>query len=89
MRSRARPSAALRASRRRAADTLSTPLTHAHTTPPKATPPEQPASRTRSRYKPHTIEFETKMKPFIPNYFPAVQEMETFLKAPRSTFYGN
>jgi len=36
-----------------------------------------------SRYKPHNIELETKFKPFIPEYIPAVGEVDAFLKVPR------
>ncbi|KAJ1627937.1 intraflagellar transport complex B protein 46 C terminal-domain-containing protein [Pavlovales sp. CCMP2436] len=32
------------------------------------------------RYKPHNIELETKMKPFIPDYIPAVGEIDPFVK---------
>jgi len=35
------------------------------------------------RYKPHNIELETKMKPFIPDYIPAVGEIDPFVKVPR------
>ena len=34
-----------------------------------------------SRYKPHNIELETKMRPFIPDYIPAVGEIDHFAKA--------
>ena len=33
-----------------------------------------------SRYKPHNIELETKMRPFIPDYIPAVGEIDHFAK---------
>jgi len=36
-----------------------------------------------SRYRPHDIELETKLKPFIPDYIPAVGEVDAFLKVPR------
>jgi intraflagellar transport protein 46 len=36
-----------------------------------------------TRYKPQTIEMETKLKPFIPDYIPAIGEMDPFLKMPR------
>lgn len=36
-----------------------------------------------SRYHPHDIELETKLKPFIPDYVPAVGEVDAFLKIPR------
>jgi len=35
------------------------------------------------RYKPHTIELETKLKPFIPDYIPAVGDIDAFIKIPR------
>jgi len=35
------------------------------------------------RYKPQTIELETKLKPFIPDYIPAIGEIDPFLKIPR------
>ena len=35
------------------------------------------------RYKPHEIELETKMKPFIPDYMAAVGELDPFLKVKR------
>lgn len=35
------------------------------------------------RYKPQTIELETKLKPFIPEYIPAIGEIDPFLKIPR------
>jgi intraflagellar transport protein 46 len=34
-------------------------------------------------YKPHDIELETKLKPFIPEYTPAVGDLDPFLKVPR------
>ncbi len=37
----------------------------------------------RHRYKPHNIELETKMRPFIPEYIPAVGDMDPFIKVPR------
>mmetsp|Transcript_914 Transcript_914/g.1984 ORF Transcript_914/g.1984 Transcript_914/m.1984 type:complete len:415 (+) Transcript_914:268-1512(+) len=36
------------------------------------------------RYKPHTVEIETKLKPFIPDYIPAIGEIDHFLKIPRA-----
>lgn len=36
-----------------------------------------------TRYKPHNIELETKMKPFIPDYIPAVGDIDSFVKVPR------
>lgn len=36
-----------------------------------------------SRYHPHDIVLETRLKPFIPDYIPAVGEVDAFLKVPR------
>ena len=36
-----------------------------------------------TRYKPQKISLDTKMKPFIPDYIPAVGEVDAFLKMPR------
>ena len=37
-----------------------------------------------TRYKPHNIELETKMRPFIPDdYIPATGDMDPFTKVPR------
>mmetsp|Transcript_76180 Transcript_76180/g.204522 ORF Transcript_76180/g.204522 Transcript_76180/m.204522 type:complete len:296 (-) Transcript_76180:298-1185(-) len=36
-----------------------------------------------ARYKPQTVEIETKLKPFIPDYVPTVGEIDPFLKLPR------
>ena len=35
------------------------------------------------RYKPHQIDLETKVRPFIPDYIAAVGEVDAFLKVPR------
>uniref|UniRef100_A0A7S3D4V8 Intraflagellar transport protein 46 homolog n=1 Tax=Palpitomonas bilix TaxID=652834 RepID=A0A7S3D4V8_9EUKA len=35
------------------------------------------------RFKPQTIELDTKLKPFIPDYIPAVGEIDAFIKLPR------
>ena len=35
------------------------------------------------RYKPQKIDLETKVKPFIPEYIPAVGEVDAFLKMPK------
>ncbi len=35
------------------------------------------------RYKPQNIELETKLKPFIPDYIPAVGGLDEFIKVPR------
>lgn len=36
-----------------------------------------------TRYKPQKISLDTKMKPFVPDYIPAVGEVDAFLKMPR------
>merc|ERR1719226_482290 len=36
-----------------------------------------------ARYKPHTIELDTHLKPFIPELIPAIGEVDAFLKMPR------
>eukprot|EP00003_Mantamonas_plastica_P024782 TRINITY_DN468_c0_g1_i4.p1 TRINITY_DN468_c0_g1~~TRINITY_DN468_c0_g1_i4.p1 ORF type:complete len:555 (+),score=177.28 TRINITY_DN468_c0_g1_i4:803-2467(+) len=36
-----------------------------------------------TRYKPQTVEIETKLKPFIPDYIPAVGDIDAFIKIPR------
>jgi len=36
-----------------------------------------------TRYKAHNIELETKMRPFIPDYIPAVGDIDPFIKVPR------
>ena len=33
-----------------------------------------------TRYTPQTIELETKLKPFIPEYIPAIGDIDAFLK---------
>ena len=35
------------------------------------------------RYKPQKVELDTKLKPFIPDYIPAVGEVDAFLKMPK------
>jgi intraflagellar transport protein 46 len=35
------------------------------------------------RYKPHQIELDTRLKPFVPEYIPAVGDIDAFLKVPR------
>lgn len=35
------------------------------------------------RYKPHNVELETKIRCFIPEYIPAVGEIDAFMKPPR------
>ena len=36
-----------------------------------------------SRYKPHEVELDTSLKCFIPDYIPAVGEMDAFIKIPQ------
>jgi intraflagellar transport protein 46 len=36
-----------------------------------------------TRYKPQKIDLETKLKPFIPDFVPAVGEVDAFLKMPK------
>mmetsp|Transcript_35674 Transcript_35674/g.65422 ORF Transcript_35674/g.65422 Transcript_35674/m.65422 type:complete len:380 (+) Transcript_35674:76-1215(+) len=36
-----------------------------------------------TRYKPHTIDLETSLKPFIPELIPSIGEVDAFLKMPR------
>jgi intraflagellar transport protein 46 len=36
-----------------------------------------------TRYKPHTVDLETKLKAFIPDFIPAVGEVDGFIKVPR------
>ena len=33
-----------------------------------------------SRYTPQTVELDTKLKPFIPEYIPAIGDIDAFLK---------
>jgi intraflagellar transport protein 46 len=35
------------------------------------------------RYKPHQIELDTRLKPFIPDFIPAVGDIDAFVKVPR------
>lgn len=35
------------------------------------------------RYKPQKIDLETKLKPFVPDYIPAVGEVDACLKMPK------
>ena len=37
-----------------------------------------------NRYKPQKIDLETKIKPFIPDYIPAVGDIDAFIKVSRS-----
>lgn len=36
-----------------------------------------------TRYKPHTIELDTALKPFVPELIPSIGEVDAFLKMPR------
>jgi len=36
-----------------------------------------------TRYKPHTVDLETRLKPFIPDFIPAVGEVDGFIKIDR------
>ncbi len=36
-----------------------------------------------SRYKPRTIELDTRLKPFVPDYIPALGSIDEFIKVPR------
>ena len=36
-----------------------------------------------TRYKPQKIDLETKLKPFVPDYIPAIGEVDAFLKMPK------
>jgi len=36
-----------------------------------------------TRYRPHTIELEERLKPFIPDYIPSVGDIDAFIKVPR------
>ena len=36
-----------------------------------------------TRYTPQTIELDTKFKPFIPDYIPAVGDIDAFIKVTR------
>ena len=36
-----------------------------------------------TRYKPQKLDLDTKLKPFIPDYIPAVGEVDAFLKMPK------
>jgi intraflagellar transport protein 46 len=39
-----------------------------------------------TRYKPHTVDLETRLKPFIPDFIPAVGEVDGYIKIPRPDF---
>ena len=35
------------------------------------------------RYKPHSATIDSKLKPFIPDYIPAIGDIDEFIKVPR------
>jgi len=35
------------------------------------------------RYKPHDVELDSKLKPFIPDYIPSIGGIDQFIKVPR------
>eukprot|EP00929_Paragymnodinium_shiwhaense_P064250 TRINITY_DN32172_c0_g1_i1.p1 TRINITY_DN32172_c0_g1~~TRINITY_DN32172_c0_g1_i1.p1 ORF type:complete len:379 (-),score=95.50 TRINITY_DN32172_c0_g1_i1:113-1249(-) len=41
-----------------------------------------------TRYKPHTIELDTMLKPFIPELIPSIGEVDAFIKMPRPDAQG-
>ena len=43
----------------------------------------------QSRYRPHILEMETKLKPFLPDFIPAVGDPDAFLKIDRPDEYLN
>jgi len=47
------------------------------------TPEVQELFQYIGRYKPHTVDLETHLKPFIPDFIPAVGEVDGFIKIPR------
>lgn len=49
----------------------------------KVTPEIQELFQYIGRYKPHTVDVDVKLKPFIPDYIPAIGEVDAFLKIPR------
>lgn len=59
-------------------------IIHQPTTTHALTYPPMYALRTNS-YQPQEVEVETPLKPFIPDYLPAVGEMDAFLKV---AFFG-
>ena len=40
--------------------------------------------RQTERYKPHTVDLETQLKPFVPDFVPAVGEVDGFIKVPQT-----
>eukprot|EP00397_Hematodinium_sp_SG-2012_P048762 GEMP01056002.1.p1 GENE.GEMP01056002.1~~GEMP01056002.1.p1 ORF type:complete len:353 (+),score=76.60 GEMP01056002.1:75-1133(+) len=49
----------------------------------KVSPEIQELFQYIGRYKPHTIDVDVRLKPFIPEYIPAIGEVDAFLKIPR------
>lgn len=49
----------------------------------KVTPEIQELFQYIGRYKPHSIDVDVKLKPFIPDFIPAIGEVDAFLKIPR------
>jgi len=49
----------------------------------KVTPEVEELFQYITRYKPHTIELDTSLKPFIPELIPSIGEVDAFLKMPR------
>ena len=42
----------------------------------------------RSRYTPQTIDLDHKLKPFIPDFIPAVGDIDAFIKVNKALFHG-
>ena len=42
-----------------------------------------------TRYTPQTIDLETKLKPFIPEYIPAIGDIDAFLKVSHRLCHNN
>ena len=40
------------------------------------------------QYTPQTIELETQLRPFIPEYIPAIGDIDAFLKVTQHIVYG-
>ena len=43
----------------------------------------------RSRYTPQTIDLDHKLKPFIPDFIPAVGDIDAFIKVSEALFHGH
>ena len=43
----------------------------------------------RSRYTPQTIDLDHKLKPFIPDFIPAVGDIDAFIKASEALVHGH